>query len=330
MEDQLHLDPRLQRRIIEKRAALDRQRPLPARVVDKLYEDLRVRLTYHSNAIEGNTLDLSETQLVLEHGVTIGGHTVKEHLEAINHGAAFSWLVKLARGATPLTEADVLHLHALITKDLVEPSGAYRAGAVHISGSNVRPPPAQQVPGLMRDWLAWLEGDGRDYEAVVRAALAHEMFLAIHPFADGNGRTARLLLNLQLMRDGYPTAVILQGWRPAYIRALEAAHHGTYPPLLNLIGRAVEHGLDMFAEAVAAVPEEERRPLREVAGEVGMEADYLGWLLRAGRVAGTKQGGRWYTSAAAVRRYQDEVARREVPIGRPRRSSRTTGEELQT
>lgn len=319
MTPDIRMDPRLERRLVEKRHALDLQRPLPPAIVAKLYDDLRVRLTYHSNAIEGNTLDLGETQLVIAHGVTIGGHTLKEHLEAINHAAAYSFVLDLARSAAALDEPALLQLHSLITKELVGTPGAYRTGAVFISGSEHRPPHHSQVPALMRDWFAWLAGDGLGYPPIIRAALAHEMLLAIHPFLDGNGRTARLVLNLQLMQAGYPVTLLLQGWRLTYIRALEQAHHGQYNPLVNVVGRAVEAGLDLFLEACDALPQELQRPLREVAEACAIDADYLGWLLRAGRVAGTKRGGRWYTAEAAVRRYQQEVATGAVPPGRPRR-----------
>lgn len=319
MLSELRMDPRLERRIAEKRAALDRQRPLPLAILAKLADDLRVRLTYHSNAIEGNTLDLGETQLVIAHGITIGGHSLKEHMEAVNHAAAYDFILDLARREAELDEAALLHLHALIMHDLIGPPGAYRRGAVFISGSEHRPPHHSQVPELMADWFTWVSGAGRDYPPVIRAALAHEMLLAIHPFLDGNGRTARLVLSLHLMRAGYPVALLLQGWRLSYIRALEQAHHGRYNPLVNVIGRAAEAGLDLYLEACDALPDELRRPLREVAEECGMDAGYLGWLLRAGRVAGAKRGGRWYVSTAAVRRYQDEVAAGAIPPGRPKR-----------
>jgi Fic family protein len=317
----IQMDRRLGRRIAEKKAALDLQRPLPAPIVEKLYQDLRVRLTYHSNAIEGNTLDLSETQLVIEHGMTIGGHTVREHLEAIQHAAAYTTLLDLARADAPIDEAAVSQLHALIMRDLVDTPGQYRTGAVFISGSEYRPPHHTEVPQLMRDLVHWIATEGAAYVPLVRAALTHEMFLAIYPFLDGNGRTARLLLNLQLMRDGYPVALLLAGWRPRYIRALEQAHHGQYNPLVNIVGRAVEAGLDMFLDACAASPEALQRPLRVIASTCEIDADYLGWLLREGRVAGQKRRGRWYTSEAAVRRYQHDVANRAVPVGRPRRRS---------
>jgi Fic family protein len=323
MTSDIQMDPRLARRIAEKKAALDLQRPLPAPIVAKLYEDLRVRLTYHSNAIEGNTLDLSETQLVIAHGMTIGGHTVREHLEALHHAEAYTLLLDLARADAPIDEAAIGKLHALVMRDLVDTPGQYRTGAVFISGSEYRPPHHREVPQLMRDLVSWMTTEGPAYAPIVRAALTHEMFLAIHPYMDGNGRTARLLLNLQLMQDGYPVALLLASWRPRYIRALEQAHHGQYNPLVNLIGRAVEAGLDMFLEACAAVPEALQRPIRDIASVCAMDADYLGWLLRAGRIAGQKRRGRWYTSEAAVRRYQQEVAGRDIPVGRPRRRFRS-------
>jgi len=193
MSPDIRMDPRLERRIAEKRAALDQQRPLPAAIVAKLGEDLRARLTYHSNAIEGNTLDLGETQLVIAHGITIGGHSLKEHMEAINHAAAYTFVQDLAQRPEELDEPALLRLHGLIMHDLVDTPGTYRSGAVFISGSEHRPPHHSQVPGLIADWFAWLVGDGLEHMPITRATLAHEMLLAIHPFLDGNGRTARLV-----------------------------------------------------------------------------------------------------------------------------------------
>lgn len=325
MPPDIHMDPRLERRLAEKKAALDLQRPLPPAIVSKLYDDLRVRLTYHSNAIEGNTLDLSETQLVVDHGVTIGGHTMREHLEAVHHADAYALLLDLARAEAPLDEAALQALHALALRELVDAPGEYRRAAVFISGSEHRPPHHTLVPQLMRELVEWIVTEGQAYTPIIRAALTHQMFLAIHPFPDGNGRTARLLLNLQLMRDGYPIVLLLASQRLGYIRALGQADRGQYGALVNLIGRAVETGLDMFLEACAAVPDEQLRSLPEVAEECAITADYLGWLLRAGRIAGQKRRGRWYTSVAAVRRYQQEVAERAVPVGRPRKG-RSAGE----
>ena len=128
-----------------------------------------------------------------------------------------------------------------------------------------------------------------------------------------------LLLNLQLMRDGYPTVLIQRSVRETYIRALEAAHFGDYQGLVTVVGQAVDSGLSLWLDACARAPEDYKLPAREVADATGMDAAYLGWLLRNQRVDGTKVGGRWYTSEAAVRRYQAEVAAHVHPPGRPKR-----------
>ncbi len=132
MNTRPRMDPRLARRIAEKRATLDARRPLPPATLRKLQEDLLIRLTFHSNAIEGNTLSLRETQLVIEHGVTIGGHSLKEHLEATNHAVAYTRMTSLADATTPLTIPSILELHRLVTDRIIDEPGQFRRGAVSI------------------------------------------------------------------------------------------------------------------------------------------------------------------------------------------------------
>jgi Fic family protein len=311
------MDPRLARRIAEKRAALDARRPLPPATLRMLHEDLQIRLTFHSNAIEGNTLNLRETQLVIEQGITIGGHSLKEHLEATNHAAAYDAMATLTNAASPITIATILELHRLVTDHILDEAGQFRRGAVSIRGSQLTPPPARDVPALMDAWVAWLDGEGLQYEPVTRSAIAHHGFLAVHPFLDGNGRTARLLLNLLLMRGGYPPALLLQEWRFGYLEALAQADRGRYSPLLNILGRAVESGLDLYLEACAAAPDDAWLPLAELAAGASHSAEYLALLIRKGRLAGTKRGGRWHSTRAALARYETEVAAGAIPRGRP-------------
>lgn len=318
MRNQPRMDPRLARRITEKRATLDARRPLPPAVVRVLHDDLQVRLTFHSNAIEGNTLSLRETQLVIEQGITIGGHSLKEHLEATNHAAAYARMAALADARTQLTVETVLELHRRVTDRILDEPGQFRRGAVSIRGSQLTPPPARDVPALMDTWVAWLNGEDRQYEPVTRATIAHHGFLAVHPFLDGNGRTARLLLNLMLLRAGYPPALLLQEWRLGYLEALAQADRGRYSPLLNILGRAVESGLDLYLDACAATPDEEWLPLAELATGTAHSAEYLALLIRKGRLAGTKRVGRWHSTRAALARYEAEVAAGVVPRGRPR------------
>lgn len=198
----------------------------------------------------------------------------------------------------------------------------FRTGPVTIRGARIQPPSARQVPGLMCEWVAWLDGEGMAYATILRAAIAHHGFEAVHPFRDGNGRTGRLLVNLILMRDGYPPALLLHEWRLAYLEALSAADSGRYGPLANLVGRAVEQGLDLYLDACArgVVDEnEEERPLAELAPEFGYSVEYLGLLVRKGRVAATKRGRLWYTTRAAIERYRSEVEQGSMPKGRPRK-----------
>jgi fido (protein-threonine AMPylation protein) len=318
--DQPHLEIRLAKRLSHKKAQLDAYRPLPPGVVRRLRESLRLLLTYHSNAIEGNTLTLRETQVVIETSLTIGGHSLREHLEATNHAQAYEYLADLAGNSEPIRRDTVLVLHRLIMEGIDETAGRFRNGPVYIRGGRSTPPPAGQVERLIGQWLQWIEGPGMDYPPIIRAAVAHYDFEAIHPFFDGNGRTGRLLLNLMLMHEGYPPALLLRSWRINYLRALDSAGLGRFNPLANLIGRAVEGGLDLYLEAYTESPEDPYKPLSQLAESSGYSADYLGWLFRRGRLEAIKRGGRLYSTEEAITRYKEEVKKGAVPRGRPRRS----------
>lgn len=313
------LDPRLARRLAEKKAQLDRYRPLRPHVVRRLHDDLRVLLTYHSNAIEGNTLSLRETQLVIEYGLTVGGHSLREYLEATNHAAAFAELVQLADTALPITIDTILRLHHLVMQQILPQAGQWRTVPVAIRGVALVPPAASRVPQLMAEWVAWVNGPGQAYDPILRAAIAHHGFEAVHPFEDGNGRVGRLLLNLLLMRDGYTPALLLRDWRVSYMQGLAAADRGQYTPLANLVGRAVEQGLDRYLAVCAAEPESEYLLLASLAERTGYDRAHLGWLIRQGRLAAEKRGGRWYSTVDAVAQYAQDVAQGRFPAGRPRR-----------
>jgi len=154
------------------------------------------------------------------------------------------------------------------------------------------------------------------YEPVTRAAIAHHDFEALHPFTDGNGRVGRLLLNLMLMQEGYPPALILREWRTRYIQALQAAHHSDYTPLIDLVGLAVEHALDLYLEA-RVESTAHLLPLRELAREFSIGVDYLGQLARKGKIEAAKRGQYWYATREAVQYYLAEAEAQ--PRGRPRK-----------
>ncbi len=315
------LDPRLVARLDQKKALLDQYRPLPKGVLAQLGQVLRVIATFNSNAIEGNTLSLHETKLVIEEGLTIGGHNLREHLEATNHAEAFERLYKLVDASEPVSVETILELHALVLDKISETAGRFRTRYVHITGALLEPPPPKQLGALMTDWVNWVNSaeNRQKYHPVVRAAIAHHGFEAVHPFEDGNGRTGRLLLNFLLLRDGYTLALIRKDWRGNYIAALRNGDTGNYRPLANLVGRAVESSLDMYLEAANRFPNELMEPLSELARANGYDVNYLGYLIRRGHLEATKRGGRWYTTSDALNRYKKQALTGLARRGRPRK-----------
>jgi Fic family protein len=218
----------------------------------------------------------------------------------------------------PITVDTILHLHRLVMQQILPQAGQWRTVPVTIRGVALVPPAAARVPALMQEWIAWVNDAGQQYDPVVRAAIAHHGFEAVHPFEDGNGRVGRLLLNLLLMRDGYVPALLLRDWRVSYMQGLAAADRGQYTPLANLVGRAVEQSLDRYLAVCTAAPEGDYLVLADLANRTGYAAQHLGWLIRQGRLAAEKRGGRWYSTVDAVNQYTDDVAQGRFPAGRPR------------
>lgn len=203
---------------------LDLKRPLDKITSLSLREKLIVDWTYNSNAIEGSTLTLSETKIVLE-GITIGGKSVVEHLEAINHKEAIVFLEKLVQTNIKLSEWDIKNIHAIILKNIDDShAGKYRMSNVIISGANHIPPKYEQLNTLMEKLIHNLNNSWVNYHPIIQAALLHGEFVKIHPFIDGNGRTARLLLNFILMQNGYTPAIIKKEDRLSYYESLDHAH----------------------------------------------------------------------------------------------------------
>jgi Fic family protein len=308
------LEPRLLARLEEKKAQLDALRPLPEAAVRRLREQLTVEWIYNSNAIEGNTLTLQETRLILETGLTIGGKSLREHFEVLNHKEAINYVESLVVGQAPVTPFEVRQIHELVLTHIDdEEAGRYRKLPVRIAGADHQPPESWQVPQLMADWGDWLNGPARNLHPLVRAALAHHRLVAIHPFIDGNGRTARLVMNLLLMRDSYPPTVIENAHRRQYYRVLARADAGDERPLVNFVGRAAERSLTLYLEACTPrsgppPPEDEWIPLREAAEGTPYSQEYLGLLARKGRLEAIKRGRNWYTTRRAVVAYWASVS----------------------
>lgn len=203
---------------------IDHHRPFSKRLADSLHEKLIVEWTYNSNAIEGNTLTLSETKVVLE-GITIGGKSVVEHLETINHREAILFIESLISNSESLSEWNIKNIHSLILREIDnQNAGKYRSENVVISGAVHIPPKHHEINMLMEKFIAEYRKEWQKLHPVVRATLLHGEFVKIHPFVDGNGRTSRLLLNFELMKNGYTPIIIKKENRAEYYEVLDYAH----------------------------------------------------------------------------------------------------------
>lgn len=220
--------------------SIDQHRPFSKGLANSLHEKLVVEWTYHSNAIEGNTLTLSETKVVLE-GMTIGGKSMVEHLETINHREAIFFVEDLIFNKEPLSEWNIRNIHALILKEIDNNNaGKYRWENVVISGASHIPPKHYEISDLMQKLMAEYQNEWEVLHPVVRATLLHGEFVKIHPFIDGNGRTSRLLLNFELMKSGYTPIIIKNEDRAKYYDVLDLAHTTmNYEPFIKLVSQGV-------------------------------------------------------------------------------------------
>ncbi|MFA3101667.1 MULTISPECIES: Fic family protein [Acinetobacter calcoaceticus/baumannii complex] len=229
------------------KAKLDQHRPLSPAIVKNLHEDLILRWTYHSNAIEGNTLTLLETKVVLE-GITVGGKALREHFEAINHRDAILYVEDIIKKQEPFSEWQIRNIHQLILKNIDdENAGRYRQQNVLISGATTNPPDHTLLNDKMAQFIDWYNQEADTLHPIERAAKVHADFVGIHPFVDGNGRTSRLLMNLELMKAGYPPSVITVENRLAYYEALDQwMAYGNSEPFNNLVAAVVFEGFKPY------------------------------------------------------------------------------------
>lgn len=305
------MDDRLKqvlKQLKEKKLRVDSFKPLPPELIKNLEEWFRVELTYTSNAIEGNTLSRQETALVVEKGISVEGKSINELLEAKNHAQAFDFIMTLVgRRRQNITEQDTLEIHRLVLQHIDDTNaGRYRTVAVRIAGSNVTLPNAKKVPDLMDNFTLWLQSENYDNPVKI-AADAHFKFVSIHPFVDGNGRVARLLMDLLLMQVGYPPALIRKEDRRAYIDAIQNAQlTGDFAGYFEVIYQAVNRSLDIYLDALVpkdgttAVPTTVQRGSTSELLRIGELARRTGETVHTLRfwtkerlleVAGTTKGG---------------------------------------
>jgi Fic family protein len=301
---------RLFGRIGDKKALLDSCRPLAEGVLRRLRDEMDPEFIYNSNAIEGNTLTLNETRLVLAEGMTIKGKPLKDHLEATNHKEAIDYIYRLSKEESDIAVEPLLKLHEIVLEGIEkEFSGKYRPGQVRILGANFIPPNALKVPQLMEDFVIWAKDNAGHMNIIEYVATLHYKFVWIHPFLDGNGRVARLLMNLMLIRAGYPPAIILNSDRKKYYNTLSRADRGEFETFFKVIGQAVERSLDLYLRALG-VDREELVSLSDLAKDSKYSQAYLSLLARQGKLSAMKLGRNWLSSKKAVEEYMAKRQRK--------------------
>jgi len=302
------LNPIMQKRIEQKLKTLNSFRPLPTSLVVKLQEQFQIEMTYNSNGIEGNSLTLKETFLVINEGITIKGKPLKDHLEAKDHFEALNYLSDLVEHDKRHTFSEVLirQLHELIMQETDRDwAGKYRNANVIISGADHTPPEAIEVPRKMNDFVGWIKNNKKQLNPIELAAIAQHKLVYIHPFFDGNGRVSRLVMNLFLMQKGYPLATVLKNDRKKYYSVLDKADKGDYTPLVRFVAQNVERSLNMYLNIIT--PKSKRKenflPLSEIAGNTPFSAKYLNLLARQGKLEAYKKGRNWLSSKESIENY---------------------------
>lgn len=292
-------------RLLDKVNLLNKVRPLPNIVVQNIKEAFFVEWTYNSNSIEGNTLTLRETQMVLQEGITVKGKTLKEHFEAKNHETALHKLYQLVNDNYVLNAKDILELHGLVLRSIEDDyAGRLRNAGVRISGANFVPPNARKVSEYLDSLIDYINSNPQNLNPIELATVFHHKFVWIHPFFDGNGRTVRLVMNLLLMRHGFPPAIILTNDSAKYYAALNSANNGNYNKLMLLMSQATERTLNIYLNAVPGL-DKDFQSISNIVQEpdIPYGQEYVSLLARQGKIDAHKEGRNWFTTKEAVLNY---------------------------
>lgn len=291
--------PILLTRISQKKKQMDALRPLSPDLVRRLHSEMRILHTYNSNAIEGNTLTLSETKVVLLEGITVGGKSLVEHLEAANNAQGFDLMVTLAQGDVPVNHITVQQLHEVVTRGILDSAGRYRTKNVRITGAVRSPPDWHTIVREMDALFLSITSPGRTVPET--AAYLHHRFVAIHPFLDGNGRVARLLMNLYLIRHGYTPVIVQTGDRQRYYDALRQADEGNVGPFTIFVAHAINDALSQTLAVAGG--QDELISLKELSSLSPYSQEYLSLAARKGLLDATKTDGIWYSTKRALDEY---------------------------
>jgi len=307
------IESNLLKRIEEKKRRLDVLRPLDRHHLELLKKQIEIEYIYNSTSIEGNSLTLNETRLVLEEGITIKGKPLREHFDVINQKEAMERLEEWVKNKNrAVDEKDVLDLHSITMKGISnEWAGRYKTVPNRVLGSKVKRTPPYMVKEEMQKLIAFINGNPEKLHPVELAAVAHQMLARIHPFLDGNGRCARLLSSMILMRRGYPPNTIMNKERKKYFDTLEKAHLGDRSAFVNFFAHGVERMLDIYLNALTpGTKENELIVLSDLAKETPYSQEYLSLMARRGRLSAVKLDGVWHSSRERLKDYEDSRKRK--------------------
>lgn len=296
------LEEKLHNRIIAKKQELNNHRPLSDKTIRKLVQKMEIEYTYNTNAIEGNTLTHRETQLVIREGITIAGKSLRDHLEAKNHPAAIRFIESLKD--QPLSVENIKKVHEIIFYNILESAGLWRKGQVFVEGADFVPIPAPEIAQEMELLVKWLNDNQSELRPIELASVFQHKLVLIHPFEDGNGRVARILMNLLLLKYGYPLTIIRTYDRRRYYNTLKKADNGNLKPFVNFIARCVEESLDIYLSVLE--PKAGKRKmmkLSEAAKTTPYTKEYLSLLARKGKIAAVKIGKNWKITPEAIEVY---------------------------
>lgn len=315
------LPDRVYQRIIEKKRRLELRGGMTNSLAEEIAKRMQVEFVYNSNKIEGNTLSRGETELILQ-GVTIrntdligalAGKNVSDILAVQNHPDAISFVKEMAfNRQRKVTEADIKELHRVIMNGIISSAGQYRTFDIQVRGAGFTPPPFYMVHDEMKELVEFVNRNDHELRPIELAAHAHYFLTWIHPFEDGNGRISRLLLNLILIRFGYPFAVIRNVERKQYLESLRRADRGEFQPFLNYIARCVEQTMDLYLMELEG--HRGKRPrlqsMSELAKGTPYSAEYLSLLARKGMIDAVREGRIWKSTRKNIDTYIAEHGRR--------------------
>lgn len=293
-------------RIKEKKRRLEKLRPLDKFSLEKLKEEFLVEYIYNSTSIEGNTLSQNETKLVLEEGITIGGKSLREHLDVTNQKEAFTWIENWIKEKKNIREADILTLHQITLKGISEYwAGKYKISENRIIGSKLKTTAPYKVQSEMGNLIHKLNVNPEKFNFIELAAFAHHEIARIHPFIDGNGRVARLLCNLILMKNGYPPIIIRNRDRKKYFESLERAHFGDLNIFISFIAKMEEESLIRYLNALTKTTSyNELLSLKVLARGTPYSQEYLSLLARKAILPSTKINGIWHSTKEEIKKYR--------------------------